>query len=73
MKRYRMIDSTIVTISQGEFTATVKDGTIELPDEIAWNFLQLGLIAPLNTEYVEKVDDGLHKPAGRLTATVRVI
>ncbi|NPV78252.1 MAG: hypothetical protein HPY59_17990 [Anaerolineae bacterium] len=63
--KYRVIDQTIASISQGDFTSVVENGTIELPDELARDFLQLGMIAPLNTEYKEGADDGLHQPDQR--------
>ncbi len=56
--KYRVLDPNLTAISRGEFCARVEDGLIDLSDDLARDFLAVGMIAPV-TEYQETTDDGL--------------
>lgn len=57
--KYRVLDPNLTAVSQGDFHAVVEDGLIELPDDLAHDFIAVGMIAPI-TEYQETTeDDGL--------------
>lgn len=56
--KYRVLDPNLTAVSQGEFFARVEDGLIDLPDDLARDFLSIGMIVPV-TEYQETADDGL--------------
>lgn len=60
--KYRVLDPNLTAVSQGEFHATVEDGFIDLPEDLARDFLAVGLIAPIQ-ETAE--DDGLRHPERR--------
>lgn len=66
--KYRVLDPNLTAVSRGEFCARVEDGLIDLPEDLARDFLAAGLIAPegekINqTEIAE--DDGLRQPERR--------
>lgn len=47
--KYRVLGN-LYSISKGDFIAYVENGQIELPEEIAENIINSGVIAPLDTE-----------------------
>lgn len=61
--KYRVLDSNLTAVSQGEFRAVVKDGLIDLPEDLARDFISVGIVAPIAEETAE--DDGLRNPERR--------
>lgn len=58
MKTYDVLDPSLRSVSQGENTYPVVDGKIELPEEIASEFLASGQIGKI----AKVVDAGPEKP-----------
>lgn len=62
--KYSVLDPNLTAVSQGEFHAVVQGGLIDLPEDLARDFLAVGMIAHV-TEYQETADDGLRQPERR--------
>jgi hypothetical protein len=56
--KYRVLDQNLTAVSQGEFHAVIENGLIDLPDDLARDFIAVGIIAPI-TENQEENDDRL--------------
>lgn len=72
--KYRVLDTNLTAISQGDFCARVENGLVDLPEELARDLLAVGMIAiaaASDTEYQETADDGLHQPERRQTRARR--
>lgn len=68
--KYQVLDPNLTAISRGDFCARVENGLVDLPEDVAQDFLAVGMIAIAavpDIEYQETADDGLREPERRQT------
>lgn len=57
MAKYRVLDPDLTAIHQGDNTFKVVDGEIELPFEIAQDFIQAGALGNVNVSVISFVQE----------------